>query len=183
MLQYAFLWLLSEHPDYGYHLRKRFEARLGPSWPLNIGQVYQTLQRLERDGLVVPVADGTPEGPTTRRLMALTPKGRLTLQRWLHSSEFDPRPRRDESLLRVLLLEDGAHPETLAQLAEQERRCRRYLERLEHVAAGGSPRPLGHRLGLEAERLRTEAQLRWLVYCREQLAQGTTPEVAARTSA
>ncbi|CUU53592.1 Virulence activator alpha C-term [Parafrankia irregularis] len=47
------LALLAERPMYGYQLRAEFEARTGSTWPLNIGQVYTTLRRLERDGLVV----------------------------------------------------------------------------------------------------------------------------------
>ncbi|MEX5635016.1 PadR family transcriptional regulator [Parafrankia sp. FMc2] len=46
------LALLAERPMYGYQLRAEFETRTGSTWPLNIGQVYTTLRRLERDGLV-----------------------------------------------------------------------------------------------------------------------------------
>jgi hypothetical protein len=48
----ALLTLLDEEPMYGYQLRAEFEARTGATWPLNVGQVYTTLTRLERDGLV-----------------------------------------------------------------------------------------------------------------------------------
>ena len=49
---HALLALLSEGPKYGLRLQNEFEARTGEVWPLNVGQVYTTLQRLERDGLV-----------------------------------------------------------------------------------------------------------------------------------
>ena len=49
---HALLALLSEGPKYGLQLRQEFEAKTGEVWPLNVGQVYTTLQRLERDGLV-----------------------------------------------------------------------------------------------------------------------------------
>ena len=49
----ALLALLEEGPMYGYQLRAEFEQRTGATWPLNVGQVYTTLARLERDGLVV----------------------------------------------------------------------------------------------------------------------------------
>ena len=62
-IRHALLALLSEGPKYGLQLRDDFEARTGEVWPLNIGQVYQTLGRLERDGLVV--SDG--EGARARR--------------------------------------------------------------------------------------------------------------------
>ena len=51
-VRHALLALLSEGPKYGLQLRQEFEERTGEVWPLNVGQVYTTLQRLERDGLV-----------------------------------------------------------------------------------------------------------------------------------
>ncbi len=60
-VRHALLALLSEGPKYGLQLRQEFEARTGEVWPLNVGQVYTTLQRLERDGLVA--SDGDDEGP------------------------------------------------------------------------------------------------------------------------
>ena len=60
-VRHALLALLSEGPKYGLQLRQEFEARTGEVWPLNVGQVYTTLQRLERDGLVE--SDDDDEGP------------------------------------------------------------------------------------------------------------------------
>ncbi len=51
-VRHALLALLSEGSKYGLQLRQEFEARTGEVWPLNVGQVYLTLQRLERDGLI-----------------------------------------------------------------------------------------------------------------------------------
>ena len=61
-VRHALLALLSEGPKYGLQLRQEFEARTGEVWPLNVGQVYTTLQRLERDGLV-DVGRGRRRGP------------------------------------------------------------------------------------------------------------------------
>ncbi|EFC86551.1 PadR family transcriptional regulator [Parafrankia sp. EUN1f] len=67
------LALLAERPMYGYQLRAEFEARTGSTWPLNIGQVYTTLRRLERDGLVTgeratsPGDAAAPDAPATER--------------------------------------------------------------------------------------------------------------------
>ncbi len=61
-VRHALLALLSEGPKYGLQLREEFEARTGEVWPLNVGQVYTTLQRLERDGLVES-DDGDVTGP------------------------------------------------------------------------------------------------------------------------
>ena len=61
-VRHALLALLSEGPKYGLQLRQEFEERTGDVWPLNVGQVYTTLQRLERDGLVESDDDGD-DGP------------------------------------------------------------------------------------------------------------------------
>ena len=61
-VRHALLALLSEGPKYGLQLRQEFEARTGDVWPLNVGQVYTTLQRLERDGLIES-DDSAEEGP------------------------------------------------------------------------------------------------------------------------
>ena len=55
-VRFGLLALLDEAPSHGYHLKTAFERRTGGSWPLNIGQVYTTIQRLERDGLVESTA-------------------------------------------------------------------------------------------------------------------------------
>ncbi len=53
-VRHSLLALLEEGPRYGYQLRSEFEHRTAAAWPLNVGQVYSTLARLERDGLVTP---------------------------------------------------------------------------------------------------------------------------------
>ena len=61
-IRHALLALLSEGSKYGLQLRQEFETRTGEVWPLNVGQVYTTLQRLERDGLIES-DDAAEEGP------------------------------------------------------------------------------------------------------------------------
>ena len=62
-VRHALLALLSEGPKYGLQLRQEFETTTGEIWPLNVGQVYTTLQRLERDGLVESDDDAEEAGP------------------------------------------------------------------------------------------------------------------------
>ena len=69
-VRHALLALLSEGPKYGLQLRQEFEARTGEVWPLNVGQVYTTLQRLERDGLV---ESDDAEAATARRRASGSP--------------------------------------------------------------------------------------------------------------
>ena len=69
---YALLALLSERPKYGLQLRQEFEARTGEVWPLNVGQVYTTLHRLERDGLI----ETDDEDQKARRRLSHHPRRR-----------------------------------------------------------------------------------------------------------
>ena len=78
-VKYALLGLLSEQPKYGHQLRQEFEEKTGDVWPLNVGQVYTTLQRLERDGLVES-DDADSEGPQKR--FRITVAGERELADW-----------------------------------------------------------------------------------------------------
>ena len=81
-VRHALLALLSEGPKYGLQLRQEFEARTGEVWPLNVGQVYTTLQRLERDGLVES-DDTAEEGP--QKGFHITAEGEAELTEWLRT--------------------------------------------------------------------------------------------------
>ena len=80
-VRHALLALLSEGPKYGLQLREEFEARTGEVWPLNVGQVYTTLQRLERDGLVESDDDGDDGAPLFAIVFRWLPDGVLRVRR------------------------------------------------------------------------------------------------------
>jgi DNA-binding PadR family transcriptional regulator len=185
MVRYALLGLLREQRDYGYRLKRRFDERVGSLWHLNIGQVYQTLRALQRAGLVVEV-EGEPsnEPYPGRRMFELTQKGQRMLERWLQRSPTRPRPVRDETLIRLLLLDGDRRELAQSRVAEQEQLYRRELTRLLSQKRR-LPREAGDdatlsELGLEAGILHAEAQLRWLERCREWLAARTPAEPVAR---
>src|SRR5216110_239138 len=99
-VRHALLALLSDGPKYGLQLRQEFEADTGEVWPLNVGQVYTTLQRLERDGLVESdEADG--DGPQKR--LRIKSSGREELDRWLRMPPALSSPPRDELVIKVLV--------------------------------------------------------------------------------
>src|SRR2546423_787119 len=99
----ALLALLSEGAKYGLQLREEFEARTGEVWPLNVGQVYTTLQRLERDGLV-DSDDTGEEGP--QRRFRITADGAEELDGWLHTPPDLTAPPRDELATEVHALRE-----------------------------------------------------------------------------
>src|ERR1700683_3934639 len=99
-VRHAMLALLTEGPKYGLRLREEFEARTGEVWPLNVGQVYATLQRLERDGLVE--SDGTgDEG--AQKSFRITAEGEQELADWLRMPPDLSSPPRDELVMKVLV--------------------------------------------------------------------------------
>src|SRR5215217_3876868 len=98
-VRHALLALLSEGPKYGLQLRQEFESRTGEVWPLNVGQVYTTLQRLERDGLVE--SDG--DGGRSRKRYKITSAGSEELAGWLRTPPELVPPPRDELVIKVLV--------------------------------------------------------------------------------
>jgi DNA-binding PadR family transcriptional regulator len=158
-VRHAMLALLSEGPTYGLRLREEFEDRTGEVWPLNVGQVYTTLQRLERDGLVE--SDGSAEdGP--QKVFRITPEGERELAVWLRTPPDLSSPPRDELVMKVLiaLRVPGTDPHEVIQAH------RRYLVQLmqqwtrikEDEADGG----LSLLLAVDAELFRLDAVVRWL---------------------
>jgi DNA-binding PadR family transcriptional regulator len=102
MLKFALLALLARSPRHGYELKSAFEALLGGTWPLNIGQIYTTLTKLEQDGLVECTVVPQAHVPD-RKVYAVTKLGRKELARWIDEPVPAPIRLRDEAFLKVLL--------------------------------------------------------------------------------
>ncbi|TMB44943.1 MAG: PadR family transcriptional regulator, partial [Chloroflexi bacterium] len=99
-LKYGVLGLLAEEPLHGYEVKNRFEALLGGTWEVNIGQVYTTLQRLERDGLVRPIGR---RGDRGKLLYELSEPGRKALDVWLAQPDRGPQRLHEEIYVKLLL--------------------------------------------------------------------------------
>lgn len=159
-VRHALLALLSEGPKYGLRLREEFEAGTGEVWPLNIGQVYTTLQRLERDGLVE--SDGDDERDSPQKRFRITADGSRELANWLRTPPDMSSPPRDELVIKVLvaLLVPGtdvheviqAHRRYVVELMQQ-------WTRIKEADAG---RDLALGLAVDAELFRLDALARWL---------------------
>ena len=158
-VRHAMLALLSEGPKYGLQLREEFEARTGEVWPLNVGQVYTTLQRLERDGLVE--SDGSDaEGP--QRDFRITPEGEQELAQWLRTPPDLSSPPRDELVMKVLV----ALRMTSVDVHEVIQAHRRYLVELmqqwTRIKEDDAGADLSMLLAVDAELFRLDAVVRWL---------------------
>lgn len=158
-VQHAVLGLLSEGPKYGHQLRQEFEERTGDVWPLNVGQVYTTLQRLERDGLAE--SDNTSE-ESPRRTFRITPDGSKELDRWLHTPPDLTSPPRDELVIKVLvaLRMPGVDVDEVIQAH------RRYLIELmqqwTRLKEDEAEFDLSLALVVDAELFRLDSVVRWL---------------------
>src|SRR5579872_7090162 len=158
-VKHALLALLSEGPKYGLQLRQEFEAGTGEVWPLNIGQVYTTLQRLERDGLVESDDDDGDDGPQKR--FRITADGEGELAQWLRTPPDLSSPPRDELVIKVLValrvpgvdVRDviQSHRHHVVELMQQWTRIKE--DAGEEVALA---------LALDAELFRLDSVIRWL---------------------
>ena len=159
IVRHALLALLSEGPKYGFQLAQEFEAGTGEMWPLNTGQVYSTLQRLERDGLVESddaADDGTQKG------FHITEAGREELVHWLHTPPDTTSPPRDELVVKVLvaLRIPGVDAAALAQL--YRRHVIEAMQQYTRLKEAAAEDDLGLLLVADAEIYRLEAVIRWL---------------------
>jgi DNA-binding PadR family transcriptional regulator len=156
-VRHALLALLSEGPKYGLQLRQEFESRTGEVWPLNVGQVYTTLQRLERDGLVE--SDGEGEGP--QKGFRITASGGQELDQWLRTPT-DTAPPRDELVIKVLVAVrlPGVDVHDVVQVHR-----RRLVETMQHytrLKAEAADDDVALALVADAELFRLEGTVRWL---------------------
>lgn len=99
-IKQGLLALLAEGPKYGAQLKADFETRTGNSWPLNVGQVYTTLGRLERDGLVVPAGEPDAEGKIA---YALTDLGLTESRSWWTTPVGRSATPRDELVIKIAM--------------------------------------------------------------------------------
>lgn len=162
----AILALLAEQPMHGYQLRQQFERRTGGTWPLNIGQVYTTVQRLVRDGLVEPSDDaaGPSESGAYVERLQLTPAGVAEVGRWWSTPVTRGAPARDELVIKLAMAVTSAgvdaHRVIQAQRTETMRAMRDYT-RLAR-GDGGASTDLAWSLVLDSLIFAAEAEVRWL---------------------
>jgi DNA-binding PadR family transcriptional regulator len=158
-IRHALLALLSEGPKYGLQLRQEFESRTGEVWPLNVGQVYTTLQRLERDGLVESEDDGT-EGP--QKLFKITPVGTEELTGWLRTPPDVVPPPRDELVIKLLVAMRVPGIDLAELLQVHRRHLVQAMQEYTHIKGEMSESDIALSLVVDSELFRIEAIVRWL---------------------
>lgn len=167
-VRHSLLALLSDHPAHGYALKAEFEKSTAGAWPLNVGQVYTTLARLERDGLVV--AEGHDDGP--RQSWRITDEGRALLAQWYASPVVDDPPPRDELAIKVLVAVAADDGDVTGILQRQRTATMERLQELtRHKVRADPARELPWLLLLDALILKAQAEIAWLDLCEARLAE------------
>jgi DNA-binding PadR family transcriptional regulator len=159
-LHHALLSLLADGESYGYELKSAFERRAGPQWgELNIGHLYQVLDRLKRDGLVEVVrAEPQPRRPD-RLIYAITAAGREELARWLTTPSPPAAGYRDDVYLKLVAGAAAGEPELLAVVRRERQALLGELHALRELASGADALA---GLLTEGAALQVEARLRLL---------------------
>ncbi len=172
---HALLALLSEKPKDGLRLQSEFEARTGEVWPLNVGQVYTTLQRLERDGLVE--TDG--DGERSQKRYRMTAAGTEELDKWLRTPPDLVPPPRDELVIKVLVALQVPGTDVHEILQVHRRHVIEVMQRYTQVKAAAAEDDVALVLVADAELFRLEAIVRWLDAADVRLKQLPAPTPAA----
>lgn len=157
------LALLQGEAQYGYQLKTAFESTTGGVWRLNVGQVYTTLDRLERDGLVA-VSLGDDE----QKLYSITTRGVAELGDWWTTVPTTEPPPRDELMLKVLFAIEQGPDQAFRVITQQRTALTELLQtrrRERREMPTGDTTELAAALVTDAVIVRAEADLRWLDLC------------------
>lgn len=193
-IKHSLLALLQESPRYGYQLRGEFEERTGSTWPLNIGQVYTTLDRLERDSLVEKDGDDG-EG---HLIYSITDAGRAEVMSWFAQPVAATNPPRNELAIKLALALTLADVDVSAVVQAQRSASMKLLQdytRQRRAAATNAGTQLNGDPGtgdandaawllvLDSLIFTTEAELRWLDHCEGWMAKRAATAAKSMTTA
>jgi len=177
-VKHSLMALLDEGDRYGYELRAHFEARTGGTWPLNIGQVYSTLERLARDGLITRT-----EGDDDRQVhYALTELGRAEVAAWWATPVPLAAPGRDDMALKVALAINAPGVDAAQVIRVQRLEVMRHLQEINRAKRASDSTDAAWELVADAMIFRAEAEIRWLDHTEQRLAASATlkPSVKAK---
>lgn len=166
----SLLAILDQGPCYGYQLRSEFDRRTGSTWPLNVGQIYNTLERLERDGLVSR-DDADDQGHVFWRI---TDQGSEAVASWLSSPVERGQGTRDELAIKLALAATLPGVDVTSVIQTQRRASLTQLQALQRTkhagAAPENPEELAWSLVVDSMIFAAEAEVRWLDHTEQRLA-------------
>ncbi|MBR7836705.1 PadR family transcriptional regulator [Actinospica durhamensis] len=164
-VKHGILALLRDRPGYGYQLRAEFEESTGSTWPVNIGQVYTTLGRLERDGLVAK----TGEDAEGHVIYEITESGARELADWFARPITQAQRPRDELAMKLALAVTVPGVDVAVLVQTQREHAQSTLQELTRLKVRAAAPHLAWSLVLEAQIFQAEAEIRWLDHVEERV--------------
>ncbi|MFF6950692.1 PadR family transcriptional regulator [Streptomyces iakyrus] len=162
------LALLARGPAHGYELKQDLEQLLGSAYPQpNVGQIYVTLGRLEKSGLIEG-EDVAQSSRPNKKVYHLTDAGREALRAWFEEPEGEPRVR-DEFFMKLALAPQTGLAEQITLINQQRRQYLNTMRQLSKLAAAEDRDNRIAHLLIEGAMLHLQADLDWLERCQEEL--------------
>jgi DNA-binding PadR family transcriptional regulator len=170
-MKFPILALLASAPAHGYELKQQLEGHFGAALPpLNTGQIYTALSRLERDGLIE--GGEVQEGNRNKRVYRTTEAGRAALADWVNQPAPGTRLR-DEFFMKLILAGRTGIAEPRELIERQRVEYLQALRDLDRMAANGNG-DAAEALLIEGAALHLEADLKWLALCEQRLTEEVT---------
>ncbi|WP_327113363.1 PadR family transcriptional regulator [Streptomyces sp. NBC_01341] len=162
------LALLAQGPAHGYELKQGLEQLLGSAYPQpNVGQIYVTLGRLEKQGLIEG-EDIEQSSRPNKKVYRLTASGQEALRAWFDKSEDEPRVR-DEFFMKLALASETGIADQISLINRQRRHYLNSMRNLSKLAAVEDRDNRIAQLLIEGAMLHLQADLDWLERCQEEL--------------
>jgi PadR family transcriptional regulator, regulatory protein AphA len=175
--RHALLGLLLDRPAYPYELANRLRERLGPTWAINSGQLYQTIRQLQQEQLIEHV-DGPVAGRDDRQIFAITDSGVEEFGRWFEDITSGARLSRRPLLVKITLAGPERLKDALKQIDAYELDCAERLKELSQMKDERMPGEGAHvradhvllRLNLSADIFQLEGELQWARHAHEMIS-------------
>ncbi len=172
-VKYAMLGILAEKDLHGYELKSSFDEKVGDFWSLNYGQIYSTLDRLEKEDLVTHDRQTQDKRPD-KKIYSITPKGKKELGEWLSAPVSKVRALRDEFFIKLVFM-DKRNPGPVLELIEKQKTLYlKQMNRLTHQKVALKKQPKKHdtlttELLMDAGLFHAEADIKWLTLCESKI--------------
>ncbi|HEY5835960.1 PadR family transcriptional regulator [Streptomyces sp.] len=160
--------LLAKGPVHGYELKQSLETLFGSAYPQpNVGQIYVTLSRLERAGLITG-QDVTQSGRPNKRIYELTEAGHEAVAAWFEETSDEPRVR-DEFFMKLALAPAAGVTDQIGLINRQRRHYLNLMRAMARLAAAEDRDNRVAQLLIEGAMLHLQADLDWLERCQEEM--------------
>ncbi len=183
-IKYALLGILAEKDLHGYEIKTSFDDKVGEFWSLNYGQIYSTLERLEKEDLVTHDRQAQDKRPD-KKIFSITAEGRKQLEEWLAEPVSKLRALRDEFFIKLMFM-DSNNPTAILELIEKQKAL--YLKQMNRLTqrklalkkSAYNRHALISELLIDAGLFHSEADINWLTLCESKIKAAMTKNKLSR---